>query len=156
MLRKNLLDFLSFAVLVGVILSLGNNEVFASDPPWFQEAYYDKESKRDTCGPTPFSCKKGSVSVKKPWVHPPGSYLWECRGKTFIQTCAAPTEGCAIKPMTAPPPKCDYSVRDAHGYRKPYLCAVGLPSPQPSTNTSYKWRCYNARGVNTQCGMSFY
>ena len=155
--------FLSFSLIAWTFLSTSQS-VLAQDPPWFEEDYYDQYNRRNICGTTPFTCQKGKLTLLRLELHPPGSYLWECRGTNFggplgqVQ-CAAPTEGAAIKPATAPEPKCISWDRN-DGKRKPYLCAVGRSAPKVRGNDPrepYRWTCYNERGVHTrECRMDAY
>ena len=157
MLKDSFTRFLSFSLVVWVLLSVSQS-VFAQNPPWFQEDYYDQYGRRGICGTTPFTCQKGNLHLLRLELHPPGSYLWEChgrfRGPGQVQ-CAAPTEGAAIKPVTAPEPQCTSWDR-SDGKIKPYLCAVGKPAIKvrgSDPTEPYYWSCYNERGVHRECRM---
>ncbi len=152
MLREKFSGFfiLPLILFAQICLSLGNSEVFAKDPHWFESPYYDRYGRREVCGRTPFTCKQGELQNYNTSAQPPSSHKWKC-GNT---DCYAPIEGCNVsKPNTAPRPQCAF--KDADGNRRSYLCAVGLPAPQPGDGTSYRWICYNEIGQTRSCSSSF-
>ncbi len=160
MSRDSFTRFLSFSLIAWTFLSISQN-VLAQDPPWFQEDYYDQYRRKEICGTTPFTCKRGKLRQLRLELHPPGSYLWECVGGFkvlgYVQ-CAAPTEGAAIKPATAPEPKC-ISWDRSDGKVKPYLCDVGQSAPKVRGNDPtepYRWTCYNKRAEHQECRLDAY